>query len=627
MKNIKLIFVSLLAALVIMGSPAGARASGAVNNDMVLGFLMGFAQNNSVQGGDFIGGLTGTALGGSVPSTGGGITNIGNVVGSGGLTGGLLGGAFSGALNATGINGLQAINTNITDPMNSIGTGFVFGQMMAGLNNNLGTQGLSLGSIAGMTIPGLNGLNGGVGANTSIGAIVSSVMGQSATAGAITNLMNGGLLGNALSGVTGGIQLGGANLLLNSLGVGGAGNNMGLSSVGQMALGSIFNGTSGISGLSSLNLLNATSGSGLLNSLVSGGGNFASGAAGLGMIGNLLSGGMANGGANLFGSGAGSILGASSLFSSGQSMMQNASAVAQNLLGGNFLGGALQNAIGSAVGSAIGQTVNNALGSGLSNLLGMATGAMSSLSQAVSGALGALTGSLGGLLSGSLGSLLGGTGNPVANAVSNIANNPITNATNAFSNSLAGLLNCNIGTTSPTGTNPTNPTNPTTPTGPGGGWCTGGVGTGTAGQRISQGAVNSIGASTANIAGTDGGALGCAIAVSRILECSCGSVGQHLSTVDLYNALNSNPCYQRVDTGSISDANLQPGDVLVTQRGSRAGHTGIYVGGGNIVSNSSGGFQGSSPGTVQQNYNTSSWESVTNRNPGGSAVFRNICNC
>ena len=82
MKNFRIMFASLLAALVIVGSSTGAKASGAVNNDMVLGFLMGFAQNNTVQAGNFIGGLTGTALGGNVTSVGGNVTNVGNVVGS-----------------------------------------------------------------------------------------------------------------------------------------------------------------------------------------------------------------------------------------------------------------------------------------------------------------------------------------------------------------------------------------------------------------------------------------------------------------------------------------------------------------------------------------------------------------
>ena len=462
MKKFRIICASLLAVLVIAGSSAGAKASGAVNNDMVLGFLMGFAQNNTVQSGNFIGGLTSTALGGSVNSVGGTVTNVGNIVGSGGLTGGFLGGAFSGTLNATGINGLQAINTSITNPMNSIGTGFAFGQMMAGLNTNLATQGLSLGSIAGMSIPGLNGITGGVGTNTSIGAIVSSVLGQSATSTAITGLMNGGLLGNTLGNVTGGIQGGAANLLLNSLGLGTSGNNMGLSTIGQLTAASVLSGTSGISGLTglaNLNLLNSTNGGGLLGSLLSGGSSL-TGATRTNLLGSLLTGGSLSS-TSLFGSGVGGLTNASSLFASGQTMMQNATAVAQNLMSGNFLGAALQNAIGAAVGSAIGQTVNNALGSGLSGLLGMATGALSSVSQAVTGALGAVTGALGSMLGGLFGSTAGS--NPLTSAAVAAASGAINNATNAFSNSLAGMMNCESGTPSNTNTNPTDP-NVTGPT-------------------------------------------------------------------------------------------------------------------------------------------------------------------
>lgn len=450
------IFALLLAALILVGSSAGAKASGAVNNDMVLGFVMGFAQNNTVQAGNFLAGATGTALGGAVTTTGGNITNIGTVVGSGGLTGGLLGGAFSGALNATGINGLQSIDVSNANPMNSIGTGFVMGQMMAGLNTSLATQGLSLGSIAGMTIPGLNGVTGGVGTNTSIGAIVTSVMGQSATASAITGLMNGGLLGNTLGGVTGAIQGGAASLLLNSLGVGGTGNNMGLSTVGQMALGSLLTGNAGIpalsgltglSGLASLNLMNSANGGGLLGTILSGGSGLTS-AAGTSALAGLLGG---NG--NLFGTAAGGT-NPSALFANGQTMMQNAGAVAQNLMAGNFLGAAVQNAINSAVGSAIGQTVNNMLGSGLSGLLGAATGALSAVSQAVTGALGAVTSALGNMFS----SLFGGGSNPASTAA-NAAANAATAATNAFSSSLAGMLNCIVGNQSPTSMDPTPPAN------------------------------------------------------------------------------------------------------------------------------------------------------------------------
>ena len=150
---------------------------------------------------------------------------------------------------------------------------------------------------------------------------------------------------------------------------------------------------------------------------------------------------------------------------------------------------------------------------------------------------------------------------------------------------------------------------------------------GEGGERIADCARQMIGQSTADNPLTEGGSLGCALAVSRILDCAGYGVGTHVSTVALYNALDADPCYQIVDTGEVTSQDamgLQPGDVLVTQRGERAGHTGIYVGNGNIVSNSSGGFNGSARGTIQQNYTVTQWKSVTDRNIGGSAVFRRV---
>jgi muramidase (phage lysozyme) len=151
-----------------------------------------------------------------------------------------------------------------------------------------------------------------------------------------------------------------------------------------------------------------------------------------------------------------------------------------------------------------------------------------------------------------------------------------------------------------------------------------------AGERIAQCAQQMVGQSTADNPATQGGALGCALAVSRILDCAGYGVGTHVSTVALYEALENDPCYDIVDTGHITPEDamgLQPGDVLVTKRGSRAGHTGIYVGNGKIISNSSSGFQGSAPGTIQQNYTVTNWKKVTNRNPSGSAVFRRNKSC
>ncbi len=196
--------------------------------------------------------------------------------------------------------------------------------------------------------------------------------------------------------------------------------------------------------------------------------------------------------------------------------------------------------------------------------------------------------------------------------------------TNDFMTAIDHLAACMSGTTpSPNTTSATPPTTtlPTdttirpeaAPTG------------GSPGDRIAAQAINSIGASTADHPATDGGNMGCALAVSRILECAGYSVGEHVGTGALYDALAADSCFTMVDTGHIDDASLQPGDVLVTKRGSRAGHTGVYVGNGNIVSNSSSGFQGSDPGTVQQNYTVDKWYGVTSRNPAESAVFRRTC--
>lgn len=175
-----------------------------------------------------------------------------------------------------------------------------------------------------------------------------------------------------------------------------------------------------------------------------------------------------------------------------------------------------------------------------------------------------------------------------------------------------------------------------------------------AAKSIAQCAYDELGVSTAEPKGdeaawysdlTQDGALGCALAVSRILNCSGYSVGTHVSTVALDKALINDPCYEEIDSGYITaeDAmGLQPGDVLVTRKGNRAGHTGVYVGNGKIISNASDGFNGSDPGTVQQNYTVTDWngeeksggggckkgvKGVICRNPSHSAVYRRKDDC
>ncbi|MFK7838784.1 MAG: peptidoglycan amidohydrolase family protein [Bdellovibrionales bacterium] len=156
---------------------------------------------------------------------------------------------------------------------------------------------------------------------------------------------------------------------------------------------------------------------------------------------------------------------------------------------------------------------------------------------------------------------------------------------------------------------------------------------GTGGERIAQAAEAMINETTADHPDTQGGAVGCAVAVSRILErAGYGLGGIYPGTATLYDKLRDDPCYTQVDTGDLSSddkLNLQRGDVLVTARNAstgRAGHTGIYVGNGEIISNSSSGFAGSAPGTIQKNYNVDRWNSgVISRNPSVSAVYRYTC--
>lgn len=159
-------------------------------------------------------------------------------------------------------------------------------------------------------------------------------------------------------------------------------------------------------------------------------------------------------------------------------------------------------------------------------------------------------------------------------------------------------------------------------------------------RRIAESARLSIDASTADhngatsTSGTRGG-LGCALAVTRMLRCAGHDIRETVSTIVLYDMLDDDPCYTIVDTGYVDAGVLQPGDILVTRsqgtgRTCTYGHTGIYVGNGRIISNSSSGFQGSAPGTVQDNYSVDTWNQpncrgVVYKNPDQSAVFRRTC--
>ena len=146
-------------------------------------------------------------------------------------------------------------------------------------------------------------------------------------------------------------------------------------------------------------------------------------------------------------------------------------------------------------------------------------------------------------------------------------------------------------------------------------------------NAIVKAAHESIGVSTAEIEGTEKGNVGCAAAVSIIFYEATGEkivpgAGKIvLGTGTLYSSLSKDPRFKTFDLRESA-----PGDIVVTARaGKRAGHTGVVVENYEIISNSSGGFHGSKPGTIQKNYSIDKWqESVTPRNPEQTKAFRYI---
>lgn len=129
--------------------------------------------------------------------------------------------------------------------------------------------------------------------------------------------------------------------------------------------------------------------------------------------------------------------------------------------------------------------------------------------------------------------------------------------------------------------------------------------------------------STAKTPGTQGGGLGCADAVCKIYNQATGEElvqGGTLSTSKMIESLSGDPRFQ-----SIPINQARAGDIIVTPRGKKAGHTGIFVSDNEIASNSSKGFRGGQRGTLEQNYSKGSWmNSVATRNPGTTQVFRRI---
>lgn len=129
---------------------------------------------------------------------------------------------------------------------------------------------------------------------------------------------------------------------------------------------------------------------------------------------------------------------------------------------------------------------------------------------------------------------------------------------------------------------------------------------------------------TRGIPGTNGGSLGCAAAVSIIFYRATGYPiipGQKivLGTSSLWDHMTTSSDWEWIRDWK---NNYRPGDIILTCRGSKAGHVGVVVDNEVVISNSSGGFKGDRKGQIETNYTIKSWQSVANRNPYKTACFR-----
>jgi predicted chitinase len=97
-----------------------------------------------------------------------------------------------------------------------------------------------------------------------------------------------------------------------------------------------------------------------------------------------------------------------------------------------------------------------------------------------------------------------------------------------------------------------------------------------------------------------------------------------LGTGTLWSSLTSRPSEWKKISNWQTD--WQVGDIILTARGRKAGHVGVIVDGGKIISNSSKGFAGDRSGQIEQNYGSvESWNSkVAVKNPKQTACFRYI---
>lgn len=149
--------------------------------------------------------------------------------------------------------------------------------------------------------------------------------------------------------------------------------------------------------------------------------------------------------------------------------------------------------------------------------------------------------------------------------------------------------------------------------------------------NIVNSAYANINTPTRAIPGTERGNLGCAAATSIIFYRAtgyavAGSGAITLGTSSMWNYLDAESKKSGSSWKKITNwkTESEPGDIILTARASKPGHVGVVVDGGNIISNSSGGFQGDQKGQIEMNYNLNSWDSVASRNPTQTASFRYV---
>jgi hypothetical protein len=147
---------------------------------------------------------------------------------------------------------------------------------------------------------------------------------------------------------------------------------------------------------------------------------------------------------------------------------------------------------------------------------------------------------------------------------------------------------------------------------------------------------------TFDIAGTENGAIGCASWASMVFYRAFGVNMQNGKPVKaIPKAIED---FGSKGTGALGGwfsqnptmweqipwKEGQPGDIINTERGSKAGHVGIVMdvkdkdGSWVIASNSSKGFgsKGDPQGCGKLNYSIKKWQSVTNRNPSRTFCWR-----